>query len=214
MIASKVEPPIIAKSFTSQAVGGGLFEVICIGVSTGGPKALNAMLPTLCSKTNAPILIVQHMPPGFTESLASGLDKKCGNYSVTEAKDGTFIEPNRVYIAPGGEHLVVRKVNGTLVTGLHAQPPENGCRPSVDVLFRSVAQSYGGTRILAMVLTGMGCDGTAGLRPLKRAGAIVVTQNESSSVVYGMPKAAFETGLVDKEGSLMDLPNIVETLQR
>jgi two-component system chemotaxis response regulator CheB len=203
-----------ATAIKTAPVGKGAFELIVIGVSTGGPKALNLMLPEFCKNVNCPILIVQHMPPGFTQSLATGLDKKCTNYTVCEAKGDEDIVGNTVYIAPGGEHLVVRSKNGKLTTALHAQPPENGCRPSVDVLFRSVAQVSAGKRVLSIVLTGMGSDGAAGLRPLKRAGAQIIIQDEQSSVVWGMPGSALATGLVDKVIPLTEIPKNVAEMQK
>ncbi len=188
----------------SSGVG---YDLVCIGVSTGGPKALHQMLPEFCKKVTCPILIVQHMPVGFTESLADGLNKKCQDYTVVEAGEDTIVDQKTVYIAPGGKHMVMRTKENKLTLGLHEQPPENGCRPSVDVLFRSVAQASAGRRVLSIVLTGMGVDGTAGLRPLKRAGARIIAQDEESSVVWGMPGSAVATGLVDKVVALMDIPH-------
>ncbi len=180
-----------------------------IGISTGGPKSLNDMLPKLCSVTTQPIFIVQHMPPAFTESLAESLGKKC-SHRVKEAQDGEVVCDRTVYIAKGGYHMVVRKSAGNRVLlGIIDQPPENGCKPSVDVLFRSIPAAYDSGAI-AMILTGMGNDGSQSLRLLKRSGIIVLAQDEASSVVWGMPRAAFETGLVDKVVSLLDIPGVIE----
>lgn len=195
-------------------IGKGAFDLICIGVSTGGPKSLQKVMPEFCTKVNCPILIVQHMPPGFTESLANGLNKKCDNYTVTEAKEGDIVSGQKMFIAPGGVHMVVRDKLGKIVIGLNNQPPENGCRPAADVLFRTVAQVSRGKKVLAIVLTGMGNDGTAGLRPLKRAGAVVIAQDEASSVVWGMPGSAVASGNVDRVVSLDDIPKVISELQR
>ncbi len=183
-------------------------EIIAIGVSTGGPKSLSAMLPLLCEKTSAPILIVQHMPPTFTASLAESLDRKCA-HRVKEAVLGDVVEPNTVLVAPGGNHMVVRKSAGGVTVGINMQPPENGCRPSVDVLLRSVAAAYA-RNIVAIILTGMGNDGSSALRALKRNGARIIAQDESTSVVWGMPGSAVKTGLVDQVLPLMDIPKAFE----
>lgn len=168
-------------------------RVIAAGVSTGGPRALSTLLPELCERTTLPILIVQHMPPPFTQSLAESLTRQTGR-SVVEAADGMPLESARVFIAPGGRHLVVRGTPRAPIIGVNDNPPENGCRPSADVLFRSVAAMFGaGT--LALILTGMGCDGTAGLRAIHRAGGYVIAQDEESSVVWGMPGSAVQAGL-------------------
>lgn len=185
-------------------------DLIVIGVSTGGPKALTSMLPELCNVTNSPILIVQHMPPGFTKSLAEGLDRKC-DAKVLEAYDGLSVENNNVYIAPGGHHMLLRQENNKLILCMNLNPPENGCRPSVDVLFRSAAQIKG-LNTVSIVLTGMGTDGTSGLRPLKRAGAMIIAQDEESSVVWGMPSSAIETGLVDQVVPLMKIPQLIQKI--
>jgi two-component system chemotaxis response regulator CheB len=186
----------------------GIAKAIIIGVSTGGPKALSEMLPLLCSKTTLPILIVQHMPPVFTASLADSLSKKC-MHSVKEAQDGEQILPRHVYIAPGGKHMLVSyNSKGNESISINDLPPENGCRPSVDILFRSAATIYGGDCI-SVILTGMGTDGTHGLRPLNRCGAWVIVQDETTSVVWGMPGSALENGLVDEVVPLMGIPDAI-----
>lgn len=195
-------------------IGKGAFDLICIGVSTGGPKSLQRIMPDFCAQVNCPILIVQHMPPGFTESLANGLNKKCDNYTVTEAKEGDVVSGKKMLIAPGGNHMVLREKMGNIVVGLNNQPPENGCRPSVDVLFRTVAQLSKGKKVLSIILTGMGNDGTAGLRPLKRAGAVILAQDEESSVVWGMPGSAVASGNVNQVVALDDFPRVISELQQ
>ena len=186
------------------------FEVILIGVSTGGPQALTRLLPELCKITDLPIIIVQHMPETFTESLANNLNKKC-DHTVLEAFPGHTIQPKHIYIAPGGRHLILKNENGDIVTENNRQPPENGCRPAADVLFRS-ASSLFSSGILALILTGMGNDGTKGLGVLKRCGAYVIAQDEESSVVWGMPGNAVEKGVVDEIKALKDIPKAVLNL--
>jgi two-component system chemotaxis response regulator CheB len=136
------------------------------------------------------------MAAPFTQSLAASLDRQCG-HRVLEATDGDTVRPGTVYIAPGGKHLVLRGNAGHTVTALNEQPPENGCRPAADVLFRSAA-AIPEAAAVAVVLTGMMSDGTRGLGPLKRAGAHVLAQDEATSVVWGMPGSAVASGLVDE----------------
>jgi len=173
-----------------------LVRAVLIASSTGGPRALATLLPELGNWVNVPIFVVQHMPADFTRSLAENLTRQT-RHRVIEAQDGEFAQPKTVYIAPGGKHLLLRSGPcGQIVTGVNEQPPENGCRPSADVLFRAAAAVLGGETV-AVVLTGMGCDGTAGLKPLKRAGGCVLAQDEATSVVWGMPGSAVAAGLVD-----------------
>lgn len=172
------------------------FGVCVIGVSTGGPEALNKLIPQLPEKFPLPILIVQHMPPLFTNSLAENLNRK-SKLKIIEAPENEVITPGTVYIAPGGKHMVVRSHESKLVIGYNNSPPENSCRPSIDVLFRSVACYYGDQGVLALILTGMGNDGCSGIRALKRTKCYCITQSESSCVVYGMPRAVDEAGLSD-----------------
>jgi two-component system, chemotaxis family, protein-glutamate methylesterase/glutaminase len=192
--------PILNKSMPPAkpvAQRRGKSEIVVIGISTGGPNALNQMLPQLPGDLGVPVLIVQHMPPVFTKSLAASLDKKCA-LTVKEAVNGENILPNMVYIAPGGKQM--KLTAGT--DGLNRRikitddPPENSCRPSVDYLFRSVADYYVG-RTTAVIMTGMGSDGTQGLGILKQKAAYTIGQDEASCVVYGMPKAPAEMGYLD-----------------
>ena len=171
-------------------------EMVLIGVSTGGPNALAGLLPALPGNLGVPVLIVQHMPPLFTQSLAENLATKC-TLRVREATHGDHLEPNTVYIAPGGRQM--RLATGTgdrKIIQITDDPPENNCRPAVDYLFRSVANQFAG-RAMAVILTGMGSDGALGLRLLKRRGCFVIAQDEPTCVVYGMPKAAVDAGVVD-----------------
>ncbi|THB72560.1 MAG: chemotaxis response regulator protein-glutamate methylesterase [Desulfobulbaceae bacterium] len=176
----------------------GKSEIVTIGISTGGPNALGQMLPYLPGDIGVPVLIVQHMPPVFTKSLAASLDKKCA-LTVKEAKDREPIQPNTVYIAPGGKQMkLAAGADGqTRQIKITDDPPENSCKPAVDYLFRSVGDYYV-NRTTAVIMTGMGSDGTKGLEVLKNKGAIVIAQNEATCVVYGMPKAPIEQGLADK----------------
>ncbi|MDM8515167.1 chemotaxis response regulator protein-glutamate methylesterase [Desulfobacterales bacterium HSG16] len=182
-------------------------QAILIGSSTGGPRALGEILPALCEKIDIPILVVQHMPPKFTDSLARSLDKKC-LYTVVEGKHGKIINPKFVYIAPGGSHMLVRRFDKETGLIMNQQPPENGCRPSINIFFRSAAAVYG-RNVIGIVLTGMGADGKIGVKSLKRAGAHIIVQDESSSVVWGMPRSAIDSGCVDE---IVPLSNIADTI--
>jgi two-component system chemotaxis response regulator CheB len=185
------------------------FAICAIGVSTGGPEALSKLVPAFSGTLSVPILCVQHMPPLFTKSLADSLSKK-SKLKIVEASDGEPVLPGVMYIAPGGRHMVVRNTGGQVVIGLNDEPPENSCRPSVDVLFRSVAAIYGEQGVLAVVLTGMGSDGCKGVRSLKRKSCYCITQTEQSCVVYGMPRAVEEAGLSDKSIPLEEIPAEIE----
>ncbi len=172
-------------------------EIIGIGVSTGGPNALAQMLPGLPKDIGVPILIVQHMPPVFTESLAKSLDARC-SIKVKEAGDGEPLKPNTALIAPGGKHMkVVAGADGrTRIVRVTDDPPENSCKPSVDYLFRSIANHYVG-RATGVIMTGMGSDGAKGLALMKLKGANIIAQDEATCVVYGMPKEAVDANVVD-----------------
>jgi len=192
----------------------GRIDVVGIGVSTGGPNALAELIPRLPADLPVPILLVQHMPPVFTASLAEHLDQKSG-LSVREARDGEQVLPGRVYIAPGGRHMVVRRLPDAEhpIVGLNENPPENSCRPSVDVLFRSMAAQYDGN-MLAVVMTGMGNDGCEGVRAMKRRGCLCLTQSEASCIVYGMPLSVDEAGLSDEQVPLDRLADRIVHLVR
>jgi two-component system chemotaxis response regulator CheB len=182
--------------------------LVGIGVSTGGPKALGLLLPALVTAVSCPIVIVQHMPPGFTASLAESLDRMVTAH-VAEAREGEQLLPGMVRVAPGGKHLLVeRRATGALVTQLSEDPLECGCRPAANVLFRSVAKACG-SHAGVLVLTGMGQDGTEGAAAIKRAGGWVLAQDEASSVVWGMPGSIVAAGLADAVGNLEQLPGMV-----
>lgn len=171
-------------------------DLVLIGVSTGGPNALAKLLPALPGNFPVPVLIVQHMPPLFTKSLAASLAEK-SKVAVKEAEEGEVIRAGTAYIAPGGRHMkIVPGSKGEIKLAITDDPLENNCRPAVDYLFRSVANHFtGGTA--AVIMTGMGSDGVLGLRLLKRKGCRVIAQNEASCVVFGMPGEAVKAGVVD-----------------
>jgi two-component system, chemotaxis family, protein-glutamate methylesterase/glutaminase len=195
----------------ARLAGGATPDLVVIGVSTGGPNALAALLPALPGQLGVPVLIVQHMPPVFTHSLAESLDSKCA-LTVREAADGNLVAPNTVLIAPGGRQMrLACAPDGRWVVQITDDPPENNCRPAVDYLFRSVARHAPG-RALAVILTGMGSDGTEGVRLLKQGGCSVLAQDEASCVVYGMPKAVVDAGLADAVLPLTSLAGRIATL--
>jgi len=185
-------------------IGSRPVEIVVIGVSTGGPSALEAMLPKLGKDFPVPVLIVQHMPKLFTGALAERLDRCCA-LRVREAQDGSELRPGTIWLAPGDAHMEVAEIAGMAGTGserralravvrLHQQTAPNHCKPSVDYLFSSAARMYGaGT--LALVMTGMGSDGLAGARRVHQAGGEVLTQDVATSAVWGMPGRVFEAGI-------------------
>ena len=171
-------------------------DIVAVGASTGGPNALVKVIPSLPADFRAPILVVQHMPPMFTSLLAVRLDG-LSKLGVQEAKNGDGLKKGQVWIAPGDYHMVVSADGGNRKIVLNKDAPENSCRPSVDSLFRSVAACFG-SHVLAVVLTGMGSDGTRGAEAIRRAGGSVIVQDESSSVVWGMPGSIVSAGLANK----------------
>lgn len=178
-------------------------EVLAIGVSTGGPNALAALIPGLARDFPVPIVIVQHMPPLFTRLLAERLAAVSGRVAH-EGVAGALLRPGEIWVAPGGFHMEVGRTSEGVSLRTHEGPPENSCRPAVDVLFRSVAQVYG-ARALAVVLTGMGQDGLRGCENIREAGGQVLAQDEASSVVWGMPGAVTQAGLAHRVLPLSEL---------
>jgi two-component system chemotaxis response regulator CheB len=170
-------------------------DVVAIGSSTGGPNALTAVLSSMPADVAVPLLIVQHMPPVFTRFLAERLAAKCA-LAVREAADGATLAPGTAWIARGDYHLTLLREGTQVRVVMTQEPPENSCRPAVDVMFRSVADVYGGNS-LAVVLTGMGQDGLRGARQLHGLGAQIVVQDEASSVVWGMPGFIARAGIAD-----------------
>jgi two-component system chemotaxis response regulator CheB len=171
-------------------------RVVAIGVSTGGPDALAKLLPSFPANFPLPVVIAQHMPPIFTALLAKRLATKCA-LPVREGQPGDLLVPGCIFIAPGDYHMVVRVENCKFFLQTHQGPRENFCRPSVDVLFRSVATVYGASA-LGVILTGMGQDGMKGCEALCAAGASIIVQDETTSVVWGMPGFVARAGLAEK----------------
>ena len=184
-------------------------EIVLIAVSTGGPRALENILTKLSGEFPVPILIVQHMPSHFINTLAQHLDSK-SRLKVKVAEDGEKVISGTVYIAPGGIHM---KLDATDKILLDDSPPVNGVRPAADILFDSVAESFSGSNVLAVILTGMGNDGKKGLASLKeKRNCLCFAQSEETCVVYGMPFAVVEAGLADKIVDLDGLSAEIESL--
>jgi two-component system chemotaxis response regulator CheB len=183
------------------------FSIVAIGTSTGGPKALFEVMSRLKKGLNAAILIVQHMPPGFTKSLAQRLDMS-SQFLVKEAENGDEVKSGMAFVAPGGYHMEVRDVNEKITIHLHQEPPVNGHRPSVDVLMKSVARLS--QPKVGVIMTGMGNDGARGIRELKDAGAVTIGESAETCVVYGMPKAACQLGAIDHEAPLYRIADLIE----
>ena len=171
-----------------------------MGVSTGGPNALQEVIPRLPKNLQVPVLLVQHMPPLFTKLLAERLNAH-SQIPVLEAVEGQDILPGHIYIAPGGFHMEAKRVIGRTFITLHEGPLENNCRPAVDVLFRSVARIYR-RDALAVILTGMGQDGLIGCQHIKEAGGTVIAQERPGCAVWGMPGAVVDAGLASSVLSL------------
>lgn len=180
-------------------------KVVAIGISTGGPNALQQMLSKLPGDFPGTILVVQHMPEGFTEMFARRLNECCAIH-VKEAQSGDILLAGRALICPGNKHIRVRRMPLGDVVVLSDEERVNGHRPSVDIMFRSVAQEFG-SRAIGVLMTGMGEDGAEGLGILKSAGAITIAQDEASCVVFGMPKIAIEKGFAQRVVSLEMMPN-------
>lgn len=184
-----------------------LNHIIAIGTSTGGPRALQEVIPLLPANLPAAVLIVQHMPPGFTKSLAVRLDG-LSNINVKEAEDGDILKPGWAYIAPGDYHMMLTKKTGEYQISINHDPPMSGHRPSVNYMMNSVAEC-GHKNIIAVMMTGMGSDGSEGIAKIKAIGGRTIAQNEETCVVYGMPKAAVNTGAIDKIVPLYDIANAI-----
>jgi two-component system chemotaxis response regulator CheB len=178
-------------------------DVVAIAVSTGGPAALDVLLGGLAADFPLPILVVQHMPPLFTKSLAERLDARC-QVRVREAAHGDPLQPATVALAPGDQHMEVTRIGSLLRIRLSQRPHENSCRPSADVLLRSVAELFR-DRGLVVVMTGMGQDGLEGCRQVRLAHGQILVQDEASSVVWGMPGSVFRAGLAHAVVPLADL---------
>lgn len=184
-------------------------RVVLIGSSTGGPGALQQVITALPENLNAGVLVVQHMPPGFTNSLAKRLDD-ISAINVKEAEIGDVIQHGHVYVAPGGYHMTV-KDNG--VIDLNQEPPQHSVRPAADVTFESAVKTYG-SKLVGVILTGMGFDGARGMDLLKKAGGKTIAQDESTSIVYGMPKVVVEMGNADKVLPVQEIADAIVAMVR
>jgi two-component system chemotaxis response regulator CheB len=188
----------------------GRIEIIAIGISTGGPNALRDVFSAIRPNVPQPIVVVQHMPAGFTAEFAASLDHICP-LTVKEAEDGEILRNARVYIAPGNHHVLVSRSGADMAVNLSDAPLRNGHRPSADVLFESVAKEYQ-NRALGVIMTGMGSDGARALAEMRRQGAWTLGQDEASSIVYGMPKVAWELGGVQRQVPLADMAEEISAL--
>lgn len=205
---SKVKEPIV---ITPERPGGKI-EIIGIGISTGGPNALRDVFKAIDPNLKQPILVVQHMPAGFTAEFAQSLNSICP-LEVSEAKDGEPVLGGHVYIAPGSYHMFVeRKAIGNFIK-LSQDNPRNGHRPSCDVLFESIAEIFQ-NRALGVIMTGMGRDGAAELAEMRKKGAWTLGQDKDTSIVYGMPKVAFELGGVERQVPLSQMADEISKLAR
>jgi two-component system chemotaxis response regulator CheB len=180
-----------------RAKGKSKVDLIVIGISTGGPQTLKYMLPCFPADFPVPIAVVLHMPVGYTEMYAQRLNESC-TLTVSEASEGDALTPGHVFIAPAGRHLTVTRVHGgPMIAHVDARPFDTLHRPSVDILFRSAAEASG-NRVLGVVMTGMGNDGTEGAALIKAKGGIIFAEAEESCVVFGMPRAVIEANLADR----------------
>ena len=183
-------------------------RIVAIGVSTGGPNALQYVFSHLPAEFSGSIVVVQHMPDGFTDLFSRRLDESCP-MRVKEARSGDLLLAGRVLICPGNRHMKVKRLPLGNVAILGDHEPVNGHRPSVDVLFRSVAEEFG-PQSIGVLLTGMGEDGAAGLGAIRAAGGLTMAQNQETCVVFGMPRAAIERGYAMRVVSLQELPNTLQ----
>jgi two-component system, chemotaxis family, protein-glutamate methylesterase/glutaminase len=203
----KKEPVVI-----TPVRDGGRIEVIALGISTGGPNALRTLFAKIDPLVKQPILVVQHMPAGFTKEFAESLNRICP-FTVTEAVDGELLQRSHVYIAPGGWHMTVEMRALGKTISLNQDDPRNGHRPSVDVLFESVAKVYK-NHALGVIMTGMGRDGAVQLAEMRKQGAWTLGQDQESCIVYGMPKVGFELGGVQKQVPLENMAAEISSLAR
>jgi two-component system chemotaxis response regulator CheB len=184
-------------------------RIVALGVSTGGPNALQYLFSHLPPDFSGSILVVQHMPDGFTELFSKRLDESCP-IRVKEAQSGDLLVAGRALICPGNRHMKVKKLPLGNVVLLSEEAPVNGHRPSVDVLFRSVAEEFG-PQAMAVLMTGMGEDGATGMGEIRAAGGFTVAQSQETCVVFGMPKAAIERGFAIRVADLQDLPALLQS---
>ncbi|BDA79546.1 chemotaxis response regulator protein-glutamate methylesterase of group 1 operon [Leptospira kobayashii] len=208
-IARPSSPTQINKSFQKPVS----VQAIGIGTSTGGPKALQTLFSAIPADFSKPILVVQHMPPGFTKAFAERLNS-LSKISVKEAENGDIVEPGKAYIAPGDYQMKVVSKNGSKVIELEQTTTVNGHRPSIEVLFNSMSEVYGGNHLLSVIMTGMGRDGSQSITNIHNQGGVTLAQDEASSVVYGMNRVAVELGGIDLVLPLEDIiPKMIEILK-
>jgi two-component system, chemotaxis family, protein-glutamate methylesterase/glutaminase len=189
-------PAPAARAVVPRRLDRGPFDVVVIGISTGGPQGLKVLIPQLPADCPVPVAMVMHMPLGYTEMYAKKLDEM-SSLRVIEAGEGDVVKAGTVYLAPAGRHLSFRRDGADIVTHLDVRPLDTPHRPSVDALFHSAAEIYG-ARVLGVVMTGMGNDGREGSAWIKARGGCILTEAEESCVVYGMPRSVVEAGLSDE----------------
>lgn len=206
----KTGKPVLSVTASAPAKAkAGPIELIAIGISTGGPNALREVFSHIEPELNIPVIVVQHMPAGFTQEFAKSLDRICP-LDVAEAKDEDLLKPGRVLIAPGNFHVKVEKRRLAGIVRLSSTDPVNGHRPSADVLFSSVAKQYG-SKSLAVIMTGMGKDGAREIGEIAQSGGVTIAQDEKSCVVFGMPKVAIEQGFIQY---VLPLKDVAPTIGR
>ncbi len=207
--AKIIEKPVLKVSHSTSKINVDKQKVIAIGASTGGTRAINDLILQLPPEIPG-IVIVQHIPPVFSKLFAERLHAQT-KFNVKEAENGDYLESGKILIAPGDQHMIVRKIGDRYKVELFKGEKINGHCPSVDVLFESVAKECRSNAI-GIILTGMGYDGAKGLLSMKRKGAQTIGQDEASSVVYGMPKVAYEVGAVEKQAPLEKIPQVLLSL--
>ncbi|MDR2401563.1 MAG: chemotaxis response regulator protein-glutamate methylesterase [Deferribacteraceae bacterium] len=202
-IIHRLKPPaphqaavLHAPAASKKAASSAHKKIVALGTSTGGPQSLQRVIPLLPAELGVPVVIVQHMPPSFTQSLAARLNS-LSKLSVVEAQGGEILKPNCVYIAKGGKQMTVKRSGTTASIVIGDEDPKLLHNPSVDVMVDSVAETFG-SEALGVIMTGMGNDGTKGLKKLKEKGGFIISQDEPSCIVYGMPRAVAEAGIADE----------------
>ena len=183
------------------------YQAVLIGISTGGPPALQEILPMFPKEFPIPIVVAQHMPPGFTKPMAERFNKICA-LEVSEAKEGDVLKPGKIFIGKSGCHIKFKKRGSMVYLHITEEPKDALYHPQVDIMFETAADVFGGD-VIAVIMTGMGSDGTEGLKILKQKNAFVIGQNKETSAIYGMPKVAYEAGVVDVVVPLKKIPETI-----